>query len=79
MGQQKADIGRRAAEQIAQRAWAESTSIEAQVLCVGAFRQQFYQWTQGRCAPNAVILAKMADAGYDVIYILTGRGVKDGM
>ena len=66
-------IGRRAAEAIAETAYrVEGISIAAEMENIGVCRQQFYGYEKG-AAPDAVILARMAEAGYDVMYILTGR------
>lgn len=36
-------------------------------------RASLYQYRKGKIAPSAKILQRMALAGYDVIYILTGE------
>jgi len=69
------NIGHRAAQSIIRRAAENHTTLGAQMARLQISRQQYYQWTKraNAVAPSALVLARMADEGYDVLYILTGK------
>ena len=68
-------IGKRAWEQINYMCAQEGISLNAESENIGVNRQNLYKYRAG-CAPSAQVLAGMVEAGYDVIYILTGRRSK---
>lgn len=67
------EIGKRAAEAIRKKANDNDTSyaVELRRICIS--REQLYQWEHGKCDPTGKMLQQMALAGYDVVWILTGR------
>ena len=73
----KGDIGRRAAEAIRRTANENGTSYGFELDCAGVSREQLYQWEHGKCDPTGILLQRMALAGYDVHYILTGKEYKN--
>lgn len=70
------EIGKRAAEEIRRRASREDTYYVDQYAALGLAQSTLASWECRGCAPRAVHLARMAEAGYDVIYILTGKRTK---
>ena len=66
--------------QIGERAAMELLEIEArsgvrtseQIKALGLDRKVLYEWQHG-ATPSGAALQRMALAGYDVMYILTGR------
>lgn len=64
-------IGERAARAIKSRSKPRKFVAELQKLDIEI--NAFYRWTRGECDPSAYYLRQMALAGYDVIYILTGK------
>lgn len=65
------NIGVRAAKEIYNRQDSEH-SLEDVLNEIGLTRASLSYWTKQRHVPGGKILRKMALAGYDVIYILTG-------
>lgn len=63
-------IGERAAREIKSRAPRGKLMEELKRLDVS---DTFYRWVRGEADPSAYYLQKLALAGYDVIYILTGK------
>lgn len=66
------EIGKRAAEEILKR----GGSVLDEMRELGLGRKSFYAWSSGECCPDARALQAMAQGGYDVVYILTGRKTK---
>lgn len=66
-------IGKRAAEAIRKTASEKDTSYAVELARAGVSREQLYQWEHGKCNPTGMLLQRMALAGYDVHYILTGK------
>lgn len=64
-------IGQRAAKAIKKRVRRGEWGIELKKL--GIPNDTFYSWVNARNNPSAYYLQQMALAGYDVIYILTGK------
>lgn len=69
-------IGRRAAEYIRKTAIENETSFEFELNCLKIFRTTLWQWENDKSEPSGKCLKRMADAGYDVNYILTGKEYK---
>ena len=71
MPKRKADIeiGKRAAQELLQK----FPGLQEQVICsrIGMDRKNLWEWKQG-VTPDGLALQKMAFAGCDVKYILTG-------
>ena len=65
-------IGKRAAEAILQKIGG-SPNMEYKLAELELSRQSVYQWEIGKHTPSAKALARLAHAGYDVHYILTGE------
>lgn len=66
------DIGYRAAGELLRMCSEEEITIAAEMENIGIDTQQYYRYRHGG-TPSAPVLARMAEAGYDVMYILTGR------
>lgn len=66
-------IGQRAAHAVKVRAWKEETSFFAQCRKIDVFDAQLRAWAAGKANPCAVTLANMYEAGYDIVWILTGK------
>ena len=64
-------IGQRAAEEIRKRAFPKSHTKEVEDL--GIAQDCYRKWRQGRTNPDSWAMAKMAEAGYDILHILTGK------
>lgn len=69
MSKERVDMGLRAAELMLQR----DAGIQEQLEQMGLGKNLFNYWGNGGGAPSAMVLQKMEKAGYDVMYILTGR------
>jgi hypothetical protein len=69
MSKERVDMGLRAAELMLQR----DAGIQEQLEQMGLGKNLFNHWGNGHGAPSAMVLQKMEKAGYDVMYILTGR------
>ena len=65
------NIGRRCAEAILERVG--QGEIKKELYNLELTRQSLHQWEKGKYTPNAKVLRRMALAGYDVMYILTGE------
>lgn len=74
MSQIKGDIGmgHRAAFVLMEREARTGRRTCEQVRDLGLERKTFYLWQHG-ATPSGAVLQRMAFAGYDVMYILTGR------
>lgn len=72
MGLHKADIsiGQRAAAEILDRAM--DKPVRSMMKAIGIRWQCWYEWNEGVC-PATFALQKLALAGFDVQYILTGK------
>ena len=70
--QKRTEIGRRAANAIMRRAGDENTTLSRQFNLIDTHYQYLYRWMRGGM-PGADVLANMAESGYDIHYILTGR------
>lgn len=70
-------IGKRAAKAIRARASLKNTFYGFELDRLQLTRQSLYQWEHGKGDPFADALARMANAGYDVVYILTGKENKN--
>lgn len=66
-------IGERAAEAIRGRAVLNRTKLGEELDKLGVSRTVLHNWDKGIFDPTAYYLQQMAFAGYDVIYILTGK------
>ena len=69
MSKERVDMGLRAAELMLQR----DAGIQEQLEQMDLGKNLFNYWGNGGGAPSAMVLQKMEKAGYDVMYILTGR------
>lgn len=67
------DMGVRAAELLLKG----DKLISVQLREMGLGHNLFNNWNNGECAPSAYVLRTMALAGYDVMYILTGKRSKE--
>ena len=65
-------IGQRAARLIDGRSWDTKLPVTTLMEMLGTNRQVYYNWRNGKEDPSAKLLAKMALAGYDVLWVLTG-------
>lgn len=66
------EIGMRAAEEMLRR----DKPVNQQLRELGLGKNLMYGWTHGICDPRAGVLRAMAFAGYDVMYIITGKRSK---
>ena len=66
---ERCEIGMRAAELMLQR----DIGIHKQLEQMGLVKNLFNYWGNCGGAPSATVLQKMEKAGYDVMYIITGR------
>ncbi len=66
-------VGRRAAEYIRRTADDNDTSLEFELSCINLNRQTLWQWENDIAEPSGKALKRLAEAGYDVNFILTGR------
>lgn len=66
------EMGRRAHELLLER----DVPVQQQLRDMGLGKNVDYAWGEGGCAPSGRALRKMALAGYDVMYILTGERSK---
>ena len=71
-------IGTRAYKEICKRAFAKSIAPYKQAEELDISSTMLTTWRRGKWNPSASILKKMALAGYDVIYILTGERKDNG-
>ena len=67
-----ADIGARAAKAIYNRQDSEH-DLDDVLYELELTRASLWQYTHGKHAPSGLILRRMALAGYDIYYILTGE------
>ena len=65
--------GQRAAKAIRERSEKNGTSIREECRKLNMETIVHYRWERGDFNPSAYFLKQMALAGYDVIYILTGK------
>ena len=65
-------IGQRAARLIEGRSWDTKLPVTTLMQSLGTSRQVYYNWRNAKEEPSANLLAKMALAGYDVLWVLTG-------
>ena len=66
-------IGERAAHLIRVKATMKGISIDKECECIGTNRKVYQDWRHCGRNPTAYFLQQMALAGYDVIWILTGK------
>lgn len=66
------NAGKRAAEAILQRVGADS-DYHKELDRLNLTRQSLHQWQTGKYFPSGRVLQRLAFAGYDVHYILTGE------
>jgi hypothetical protein len=66
-------IGERAAHLIRVRATMKGISIDQECERIGANRKVYRDWRKCGRNPTSYFLQQMALAGYDVIWILTGK------
>jgi len=73
--QHKGDIqiGRRAASALLEREAQTGVSTRRQLEKMGLDRRTLWAWGTLGHVPSGDALARMAEVGYDVMYILTGR------
>ena len=65
------DIGLRAAACVRERG-GKRGDLRKQMARIGLERKTIAYWEAGECVPSVYTLQRMAYAGYDVHYILTG-------
>ena len=70
-------IGERAAHLIRVKATMKGISIEEECANIGASRKVYRDWKKMGRNPTAYFFQQMALAGYDVIWILTGKENKN--
>lgn len=70
------DIAKRAAAVLLEREAQTGVSTRQQLEGMGMSRQALYQWGHASQLPGGDALSRMAHAGYDVMYVLTGRRTK---
>lgn len=68
-------IGKRAAQVVNEMT--QGRSLRNTVEMLGVTRQAWYKWKNGQGVTGEV-LARMAEQGYDVMYILTGERTRKG-
>lgn len=66
-------IGVRTAQAIRERAKQNGTSVRQECQKINVLPGNISNWEKGKVNPTAYFLQEMALAGYDVIWILTGR------
>ena len=71
-------IGERAAKLVKERAWANGTTFVQECEVLGVWYSNLRSWSTGLSDPRADTLASMYNAGYDVIWILTGKESNNG-
>lgn len=64
-------IGKRAAEAILKKIGSGS-DYHKELDRLNLTRQSLHQWETGKHTPSAKVLRRMALAGYDLVWILTG-------
>lgn len=67
------NIGRRAANVLLEREAQTGITTRQQLERMGLDRKMLYRWGTRENVPSGDALACLANAGYDVVYILTGR------
>jgi transcriptional regulator with XRE-family HTH domain len=67
------NIGYRAVKAIKERSRQNGTTLSAELQKLSATRQNYNRWEEKGGNPNAFFLQQMAFAGYDVMWILTGK------
>ena len=71
-------IGNRAYQAIKERAEQNGRHILDQAEEVFVSKRVLWAWQHGQYDPRAYFLQELAKAGYDVIWILTGKREEDG-
>ena len=66
-------IGNRAFKQLKERAKQNGICVTNEALKLGITGHSLADWKHGKGNPSAYYLQQMCLAGYDVIYILTGK------
>lgn len=66
-------IGERAVKAIRERKKQNGTSLSVELKKLSATRQNYNRWEEKGGNPNAFFLQQMALAGYDIMWILTGK------
>ena len=71
------NIAKRAAQAIRDRAKQNGTSVRSECEKLDISRRVYCRWNKEGSHPHSYFLQQMALAGYDVIYILTGKENKN--
>lgn len=66
-------IGQRTVKAIKARCKENGTTIQAELKKISSTRQNYNNWEEKGGNPSAYFLQQMVLAGYDVIWILTGK------
>ena len=66
-------INLRAVQEVERRAKKSGTKVSAELCKIGAYREMLYSWKHNKNSVSGYYLQQMALAGYDVVYILTGK------
>ena len=66
-------IGERAAQAIRETAENNGLTITKECMRIGINTDTRIAWNNGKANPGGSVLALMLNAGYDVIWILTGK------
>ena len=66
-------IGKRATQGIKDNSKQKGRSIALECALLGINETSLREWKKGECNPSAYFLQQMALAGYDVMWILTGK------
>ena len=67
------EVGKRCAEEFRKQAHIRDITYDAESRRTGVCRQSFIQYEHGIHEPTAKVLQKLAEADYDIYYILLGR------
>lgn len=67
------DIGRRAAQAIEERAKANGHKLTEELSALGMYAKTKGDWKKREIDPSAYWLQQLALAGFDVMWILTGK------
>ena len=67
------EIATRAVEEVSDAVRRNRSTVRQELQRLGLDRRVFSAWRLWECVPSTFALSRMCAAGYDVVYILTGR------